>query len=368
MLSGICVRTGNISCLLMLLFIPSWSQQFPADKLISEGHYGRARHIVQAALEKNPQDVNALVQLSTIQWAFGQLDASTTTAERAVAAADGSAKAHAQLLNTLGAKLASSKTSTLDKMILTRRFHKEADRTLQLDPINLYAHEALTRFYWYAPGMAGGSKAKARQWLNKLLQLDAVRGYGLKAELDATESDKTRSLSAVQADWKQAVAADSASYAAHVGFARSLLASGSDKLNKAEDEAKIALALDPSRVESYRLLAAMYVTTARWDYLDATLRRARAAVPDDLAAEFIAAQLILDRNIASQWSRAEQHLRNYMKQPCEGLEPTMAIAHWKLGIVLEKEGLRSAALKELEIAVELDPTLDEARKDLNTIR
>ena len=109
-------------------------------------------------------------------------------------------------------------------------------------------------------------------------------------------------------------------------------------MREAEDEARKALALDPSRVAAYRLLAAVYVTTARWDELDANLKRARAAVPDDLGAEFIAAQTILDRNIGSQWSRAEEYLRNYLKQPSEGLEPTLAIAHWRLATVLEKEG------------------------------
>ncbi len=362
-----CKRVGAIACVSLLLLIPAWCQQSAADKLIAEGHYGRAKPLVEAALEKHPQDISALVALSTIQWAFGQLDASTTTAERAVRAADGSAAAHAQLLNILGAKLASSKIGTLEKLSLARRFRKEADRTLQLDPNNLYAHEALARFYWYAPSIAGGDKAKAHQTVDKLVQLDATRGYALKAELDATAADKAQGLAAVLADWKQAVAANPNSYAAHVGLSGCLLAAGGDNLRGAEEEAKIALALDPSRISAYRLLASVYVTTARWADLDAELKRARAAVPDDLAAEFIAAQTILDRNIGSQLTRAEEYLRHYLNQPSEGLEPTMAIAHWRLGNVLEKEGRESAALKELEISVYLDSSLDGAKKDLKRL-
>ena len=368
MLSGTCTRAGSVACFLLLLLLPAWSQQSAADKLIAEGHYGRARPLVQAVLEKHPQDIGALVALSTIQWAFGQLDASTTTAERAVLAADGSAAAHAQLLNTLGAKLASSQIGTLEKLSLARRFRKEADRTLQLDPNNLYAHEALARFYWYAPAVAGGGKAKARQWLDKLVRLDAARGYALKAELDATEADKAKSLAAVQADWKQAVAANPDSYVAHVGLGGCLLSAGGDKLRGAEDEAQKALALDPSRIAAYRVLAAVYVTTARWENLDADLKRARAAVPEDLGAEFIAAQTILDRNPGSQLARAEEYLRNYLNQPSEGLEPTLAMAHWRLGIVLEKEGRKSAALKELELAANLDSSLDGAKKELKRLQ
>ncbi len=372
MLSGICGRAGSLACLSLLFLTPAWSQQSAVDKLIAQGHYARARPLVQTALEKHPQDISALIALSTIQWAYGQLDASTSTAERAVLAADGSAAAHAQLLNTLGAKLASSKVGSLEKMGLSRRFHKEADRTLQLDPNNLYAHEALTRFYWYAPAIAGGSKAKARQMADKLVQLDGVRGYALKAELDATETDTAKTQSPaqfnVQSDWRQAAAASPDSYAARVGLGSALLAAGGEHLRGVEDEARKALALDPSRAAAYRLLAAVYVATARWDDLDAHLRRARAAVPDDLGAEFIAAQTILDRNIETQWSRAEEYLRNYLKQPSEGLEPTQATAHWRLAAVLEKQGRKSAALGELELALHLDPSLDGAKQQLKSLR
>jgi len=367
-LSGIYARAGSLACLSLLFFIPAWSQQSAADKLIAQGHYARARPLVQASLEKNPQDINALVALSTIQWAFGQLDASTSTAERAVLAADGSAAAHAQLVNTLGAKLASPKVGSIEKMSLSRRFRKEADRTLQLDPGNLYAHEALARFYWYAPSIASGSKAKARQMVDKLVPLDAVRAYALKAELDATETDTSKTLVAIQSDWREAAAASPESYEARVGLGRILLIAGSDRLRAAEDEARKALALDPLRAAAYRLLAAVYVTTARWDDLDAHLKRARLAVPDDLGAEFIAAQTILDRNVGSQWGRAEEYLRDYLKQPSEGLEPTLATAHWRLATVLQKEGRKDAALSELQMAVNLDPSLDEAKQQLKRLR
>ena len=366
MLSGTCIRAGNIACLLMLLAAPAWSQSSAANDMIAKGHYNRARPIVQAALEKRPQDIDALIALSTIQWAFGQLDASITTAERAVQAADGSAAAHAQLLNTLGAKLASSQTGTVERLKTNRRFRKEVDRTLQLDPNNLYAHEALARFYWYAPGIAGGSRAKAMQLLDRLVQLSAVRGYALKAELEATEPDAVKSLAAVCADWRSAVAADPQSYVANIGLGHCLLLR--NDLKGAGETVRRAVAMDPSRIDSYRLLAAIYVITAQWNQLDATLRIARGAVPDDLAAEFSAAQTILDRNVGSQMSRAEEYLSDYLKHPSEGLEPTVAVAHWRLGNVLEKEGRKSAALQELEIAASLDASLDGPKKDIKRIQ
>jgi tetratricopeptide (TPR) repeat protein len=196
------------------------------------------------------------------------------------------------------------------------------------------------------------------------VRLDASRGYALKAELDATENNPA----AVQADWQQAVTANPGSYTAKIGLGACLLAAGGEQVRAAEEVARKSLALDPSRIHSYRLLAAVYVASARWDSLDANLKRARAAVPDDLGADFAAAQAILDHNIAAQWARAEECLRSYLKQPSEGLEPSMAMAHWRLGTVLEKEGRRSAARDEVEIALRLDPSLDAAKKDLKRLQ
>jgi tetratricopeptide (TPR) repeat protein len=162
----------------------------------------------------------------------------------------------------------------------------------------------------------------------------------IEGRVGCDRGQQCKDLSTVEAEWRQAVTANPKSYEAHVGLSGRLSARGSDKLREAEDEAKTALALDPARIDSYRLLAAIYVTTARWDQLDAALRSARSAVPDDLTA----GQTILDSNI--------------LKKPSEGLEP-MAMAHWKLGVSLEREGHKSAALNELEIAVSLGSTLDE---------
>jgi tetratricopeptide (TPR) repeat protein len=363
------VKVGVWSkALLWVLLCAPACPQSGAEQLIAQGHYNRARPLVLAVLEKHPQEPAALVALSTIQWAFGQLDGATATAERAVASAEGSASVHAQLLNVLGAKLASSRIGSFEKLGIARRFRKEAERTLQLEPRNLYAHEALARFYWYAPALGGGSKGKSREWLNKLVQLDTPRGYALKAELDATDSAKGRCSPTVYADWQSAAAASPPSYDAHIGLATCLLQAGASQLKSAEDAARKALALNPLRVDAYRLLATMYVASARWEQLDLLLTRARIAVPDDLAPEFAAAQGILEYNVSTQLPRAEGYLRDYLRQPADGLEPTQAMAHWRLGNVLKWQGRKSAAIAELEMALRMDASLEEAKVELRNLR
>jgi Tfp pilus assembly protein PilF len=356
------LRSG-ISIALPLLLSAQLCAQQSAAKLIADQHYRRAEPLVRAALEKQPRDVEALVELSTIQWSYGDLDKAQATAESAVTAADNSAAAHAQMVNILGAKMASKKTGSMEKMGLSRRFRKEAERTLQLDADNIYAHEALARYYWYAPSMAGGDKARAMQFVDQIIRGDSTHGYALKAELDATQ-DKQKAL----ADWKQAVAAQPESYLAHTGLGNSLLNAGGENWKAAEAEAERAIAIDPSRIAAWRLLAIIYAGTQQWQQLDAAIHRARAAVPDDPGAEFAAAQTILDKNIQSQFARAEEYLRSYLNTPVEGLEPSAAVAHWQLGLVLEKEGRRSTALQEVQAAAGLDPSLDGARRDAKRLQ
>jgi hypothetical protein len=354
-------RTGS-AVLPFLLVLPAVAQQ-PVARLVADHHYRRAEQLVRSDLQRQPQNAAALITLSTIQWSYGDLDAAEVTAVKAVAANDASASAHAQLVNILGAKLASRKTGTMEKMGLSRRFRKEAERTLELDPTNIYAHEALARFYWYAPALAGGDKAKAMQTVGQVIQLDSTRGYALKAELDATE-DKAKALD----DWNQAIAAQPASYAAHIGLGNALLAGGGESWRGAEVEAKKALTIDTSRVDAYRLLATVYAETRQWPELDATVQASRATVPDDLSPEFAAAKSILEHDLQAQLAKAEEYLRNYLRQPVEGLEPSAAVAHWQLGLVLEKEGRRSTALQEVQTAANLDPSLDGARHDAKRLQ
>jgi hypothetical protein len=343
-------------------------QQSAADKLIAEGHYLRAQPLVQEALGRNPKDVHSLAQESILRWAFYQENEFLAEAQKVAAAADNSAEAHAQLANALGEKLASGSAGMMARMSAARGFRKEAERTLELNPGNADALQDMAEFYWHAPKFAGGDKEKARQMVEQLMRVDSVRAYALRAEFAADATDTSARKSAVEAIWQQAVSARPDSYRARTGLAESYLAEGGDKLRLAEMEAKKAVALNASRIGGYRLLADVYATEGRWSDLDAVLRQSRAQVPDDLSPMYEAAQSILVTNAARQLGRAETYLRDYLQQPTEGQEPTLGAAHWRLGLVLEKEGKKSDAVRELQTAVNMDPSLDGAKKDLKRLR
>ncbi|WP_263382935.1 tetratricopeptide repeat protein [Granulicella arctica] len=340
-------------------------QTTAADALIADAHYLRARPLTQATLQKSPDDVHAIIQSSILSWAFFHFDEAITKAEKAVALADRSADAHTQLTNALGAKLVSSSAGTFEKMSLARRFRKEADLSLELDPKSFDAIEDSARFYWNAPSVVGGDRSKAQQLADRLTHLDPTRGAALKAGFAADEKDKAKRDAATESIWRTAVAAQPDSADAHAGLGAALFEEG--KLPQAEAADRRAIALKPTRIAPYRQLAVIYATAGRWDDLEKLLKQAHTAVPDNLSPDYHAARIILTNNAAAQLGHAEQYLRAYLAQPAEGEEPSHAAAHWRLGLILEKQGRKNDAVQELRDAVHEDGSLEDAKKDLKRL-
>ena len=272
--------------------------------LIEQGHYLRARVQVENALKSNPRDQDALIAKSAIEMAFNHLDAAVDAAQNAVAAGDNNAAAHAQLAEAIGWRLASSSVSMVQKVASAWPFHRELNRALELDPNNVEALTYKAEYYWYVPGILGGSKKKAQEYADKVIALDPVKGYDLKSDFAGEDTDKTRKSDALEAIWKQAVAARPANYQAHesLGYCYFIDARG-DKQALAEAEANRAIALDGGRIGGFRLLAMIYAKAERWNDLDADLVRARQAVPDDLSPQFQAARFIWIAKKGDQWGR-----------------------------------------------------------------
>ena len=338
-----------------------------SDKQVAEHHFLRARPLVQAVLQHNPNDVDALIAQSTLYYAFNQYGQMIAAAEKALAVDGSSAAAHAQLVNALGAQLANSSAGFMTKLAAARRFHSEADITLKMDPNNIEATQDMAQFYWHAPAIAGGDKAKAQQMADKLVRLSPIRGYALKALFATDEVDTGKRLAALEAIWKQAAAVKPDSVEAHAGLGAAYLEQPG-KLPLAEDEGKRAIAVAPTRIDGYRLLARVYVRSGQSDQLEADIKQARSAVADDLTPLYQAAAEMLLLNQTAAWPRAETYLRTYLAQPAEGEEPTWAMAHWRLALVLEQEGHKDEAVRELQTAVSLDGTLEAAKKDLKRLK
>jgi len=114
------------------------------------------------------------------------------------------------------------------------------------------------------------------------------------------------------------------------------------------------------------LLAQIKTWNEKWNELDQVLSQAEKAVPDDFIYYFRAGRVLLATGKDN--ARAERYFRKYLSQEPEGGTPTLATAHWQLGLVLEKLGRKQDAVAELQIAVKMDPQLKPAKNDLKRLQ
>lgn len=335
--------------------------------LIETGHYKRAQPIIAARLKTNPNDAQTWYEMSKVSAAFQRWDDAIQQAEKAVALdpTKKNAEFQAALADAVVSKLGSSQAGMFAKMSLARRFRKEAELALQLDPNNLDATSDLLEYYLEAPGIAGGDKQKAIDIADRMLRANPVRGYLLKLEISTHEKKPASELEGLV---QQAINADPKLYYARTQAANFYISQGGPALAHAEEQARQAIHLDPTRIPGYTALATVYAQQGKWKELDATLADAQREVPDNLTPNYQAAKAILLSSQNQDLPRAERYLRTYLSQPPEGNEPTLAAAHWRLGQVLEKQGRKDQAKQELQQAITLEPDFEAAKKDLKRLQ
>jgi tetratricopeptide (TPR) repeat protein len=335
------------------------------DSLIAANHFKRAQAQLEATLKQSPNDPQANYQMSKASVAFGRIEDAIRQAEKALAANNSRPDYHAQLVEALGAKLNSESTGFLSRLSVARRFQNEAEATLKMDPRNVDVNTDLMQFYLEAPGMAGGDKAKAAALADKLLQLDPAHGFLLKAQF----AEHEHQTSQAEEFYKHAAESAPNDYEIVATAANFFLNLENQRgLPQSQEFARRALKLDPDRIDAYNVLTVLYVKEKHWPDLEVLLADSEHHIPDNLAPQYQAGKFILVTAATDQFPIAEKSLRNYLTQPPEAGSPPLAAAHWRLGQILEKEGHRYEARKEIQTAVQLEPALKDAQQDLKRLR
>ena len=322
------------------------AQDTSPEKLIEAGHWKRARTLVERRLQEAPDEPNATFLLSQIRAAFGDRTSPPLLAEKAVRLDGNVARYHRQLAECQG--LMAQHANIFQQIGLARRFRKELDATLELDPRDVQALRDLLEFYLVAPGIAGGDVKKAESVAQQIGGIDSCEGVLAKARVSEFRKDPKDTESNLRRGGESCPS----SYKVQMSLAEFLAAGRRDE-KTAEAGAKAAIAIDPRRVQAYAVLASIYAGRADHDSLESALSAATEAVPDDAAPYYRAAERLLsDGRSAAQ---AERYLRTYLSQEPEGNQPTAADAHWKLGLALRAKGQEAEAVRELRMAVQLDP-------------
>jgi tetratricopeptide (TPR) repeat protein len=295
-----------------------FGQQTAAERWIEAGHWKRARAAVEESIHDAPNDPLANFLLSQVRGAFGDRTAPLALAEKAVALDGHAAKYHRQVAEVLG--VVAQHSGAVQQLFLARRFRKEVDTALVLDPRDVQANRDLLEFYLLAPGIAGGSRREAAAIADRIAAIDPAEGFLAKARIASARADRTTTELLL----KKAAAAQPPSYRARLALANFYLASEPVNLAEAEAAGGELIQLDPGRSDGYAVLAAVYAERGSWDQLDGVLLEAARSVPDDLFPYYRVAECMILRG--ANLDRAERYLRVYRAQEPEGNRPALADA------------------------------------------
>jgi cytochrome c-type biogenesis protein CcmH/NrfG len=330
------------------------------DALIKEGHWKRARPLAERQYESNPNNARAAYLLSQVKMAFGDLDGALPLAERAVSLDGSNAAYHFQLAAVCGEK--ADAASFFQKAGWAKRFREEAEEAASLDPKNVDARFALIEFYLQAPRLMGGDKTKARDMADQIARADAGEGYVAELRLARENHDTAREAALCGG----ALAAATENYDALGSLATYCDLDAPQSPSAPEQFARRAMKADVGRVEAYTVLARFYARAGRSQDLQPLLAEAEKMVPDDLTPTYAAGNALLAAG--KDLPNAERCFRKYLSGEPEAGAPGLAEAHWRLGLVLEKAGRKPEAISEIQTAVQMKPSLQAAKKDLDRLR
>ena len=250
------------------------------EALIEDGHWKRARAILDPRLAANSRDAQAAYLLSRVMLALNDLDRALKYAQQGVGLEDGNSNYHFQLAEVYGEM--ADRASMFAAAGLAKKFKAELDASLARDPKNLDALDALMQYSYQAPGMMGGDKKRAQTIADELVQLNPARGYLSQAELAREEKNFVN----VEEYFLKAVQADPRNYEAQTSLADFYTQPLHRKIEQAEIHAREAIRLDPSRAKGYSILAKVLALKQRWREVEAVLAASERNVPDDLTPYF----------------------------------------------------------------------------------
>jgi tetratricopeptide (TPR) repeat protein len=246
--------------------------------------------------------------------------------ERTVQLDDKNADYHLWLARSVG--MSAADANLLRQPFLAKRAKSEFEKTVALDHANVPAREGLLQFYLRAPAIGGGSVAKAREQAEEIAKINGLRGH----------------------------------------FSRATIANHEKDPSAAEREYRAALAEFPDSVPAYTSLMNNLQQNGKSDEAFAVAEKLLARRPGDIAAQFAFVRLVAASG--KRLDRGELMARQLIALPPwspDASLPTPAMLHFRLGEILGKKNERDAARKEFEIALQLTPKFEAARRALKSL-
>jgi tetratricopeptide (TPR) repeat protein len=326
-----CIYRGALACALPLTIAAAADAagaQAPtlqtATRSFERRDYARARTQFDAIAAAEPTNAAAAYYLGRVAIVDGNANDAVRWLERAVKLEPGVAEHHRWLGRAYSRQV--QRAGRFKQLGLAKKIRHSFETAVRLAPDDVEARRDLMQFHLVAPGIAGGDKDEAKR---------QARAIG----------ERNPMLGRVAAGW---------------------IAEASKNDGAAAREFEAAIAQFPDSAAPYMALGMLHQRLERWNEAFAAYERLLARRPSEAAAHYQIGRTAAQSG--TNLERGEAALRLYLtKQPGEGDAP-LASAHYRLGVILERQGRVEQAKEQYAAALRLDPGQPDAKEALKRLK
>lgn len=291
--------------------------------LFEARRYAEARTAFEAVAKSDANDARAAYYLGRIALVDGDAGKAQHWLERAVKL-DGSNASYHHWLGRAYSREA-LRAGKFRQMKLAGRIRDEFKAAVALDPNDVEARSDLMQYYLVVPGVMGGSEDRAREQAAEIRKRNAFRGHLAEGAIAERKKDGAG----------------------------------------AEREFTAATTAFPDSLQGSYVLASYYSRRNDWERAFAICDRLISQRDDAVAKYYFGRMASMS---GQHLDRGAELLRQYLQRRPDDSDPSLASAHYRLGLIYEKQGKRDLAKQEFATTVQLDPKQTEAKEALKRVQ
>lgn len=294
-------------------------------RLVEQEEYGLAKDVLLKVVEQEPENAEVNFLLCKVFVILDDHDKAIKYGKKAVKLDDSVSDYHLWLGR--GHATQAQKGSKLKAIFRARRAKGEWEKAVLLDSTNVNARLDLAQYLLMAPGIAGGDNKKAKKQAEIIQGIDSLFGVIALSFYWQNENDTI----------------------------------------KAENYLKEAVRLDTTSDHTATYLWGIFLQgQKRYEEAAEVFEKLFNKYPDEMVAlyqvgrSYVLAEDSLDK--------AERCFKQYLQTEPKRNAPSLAAAHWRLGMVYDLQGKGNLAIAELKEAVRLDPKNKEFKSTLEKVK
>ncbi len=249
-----------------------------AKAFIEKRQYNEARPILENLLKQNNNNAEVHSVYGTVLRFARDFDNAEEHFEKAVELDDNNAEYHFLYGEICG--LQAQHANIFRQMSYVSKIKNNFQKAAELKPTEIKYHDALLEFYLRAPGIVGGSVAKAKEEANAMFQILPIEGHIARARIAVYENN----YQIAEEEYKKAIQENTKSAHAHHVYGYFLL--DQKRYDEAIKEFQSYVAIAPADANSYDSLGEGYLANGDYDNALAQFKKSLEVDPQFEAAQF----------------------------------------------------------------------------------